>query len=184
MSTALSTTVWEAVSEPTVAGVPIYVFLISLVVVLLFRDTIVKSAWAATGGVLISVLRKVLNALAEQWSQFISKTEGNTTDHTPQKPRRDKSPAKSSTKTDRVAKITISDKVHKDTPTKRVGGSWVTGARVSATVAAQLEKEWPTMNDLRKATHNQIKEFKEKTGVNNSVQNLKALVMALREHLA
>ena len=36
----------------------------------------------------------------------------------------------------------------------------------------------------QRRTHNQIKEFKEKTGVNNSVQNLKALVMALREHLA
>ena len=54
MSTALSTTVWEAVSEPAVAGVPIYVFVVSLVVVLLFRDTIVVSAWAATGGVPVS----------------------------------------------------------------------------------------------------------------------------------
>ena len=184
MSTALSTTVWEAVSEPTVAGVPIYVFVVSLAVVLLFRDTIVKSAWAATGGVLISVLRKVLNALAEQWSQFISKTEGNTTDHTPQKPRRDKSPAKSSTKTDRVAKITISDKVHKDTPTKRVGGSWVTGARISQAVANSLEVQWPTVGKLAKATHNQLKEFKEDADVSNSVQNLKALVAALRLHLA
>ena len=184
MSTALSTTVWEAVSEPAVAGVPIYVFLISLVVVLLFRDTIVKSAWAATGGVLISVLRKVLNALAEQWSQLVSKTEGTTTDHTPQKPRRDKSPAKSSTKADRVAKITISDKVHKDTATSRVGGTWVTGARVTQAVANSLEVQWPTVGKLAKATHNQLKEFKEDAGVSNSVQNLKALVAALRLHLA
>ena len=158
--------------------------LISLVVVLLFRDTIVKSAWAATGGVLISVLSKVFNALAEQWSQLFSKTEGITTDHTPQKPRRDKSPAKSSTKADRVAKITISDKVHKDTATSRVGGTWVTGARVTQAVANSLEVQWPTVGKLAKATHNQLKEFKEDAGVSNSVQNLKALVAALRLHLA
>ena len=184
--------VWAA-SQPVVAGISNSVFLFSLAFVLLFRDKIVQVL--RIGALALAfVVAKVFEAFEMfwrfQWSQFIAKAEsklrtaGNTTALTPQKPRHDKSPARALKKADRVNKIIISDKVKKTTPTKRVGGSWVTGARVSATVAAQLEEEWPTMNDLRKATHNQIKEFKEKTGVNNSVQNLKALVMALREHLA
>ena len=181
--------VWAA-SQPVVAGISNAVFLFSLAFVLLFRDKIVQVLRIGALALAFVVAKVFEMNWRFQWSQFIAKAEsklrtaGNTTALTPQKPRHDKSPARALKKADRVNNIIISDKVKKTTPTKRVGGSWVTGARVSATVAAQLEKEWPTMNDLRKATHNQIKEFKEKTGVNNSVQNLKALVMALREHLA
>ena len=184
--------VWAA-SQPVVAGISNSVFLFSLAFVLLFRDKIVQVL--RIGALALAfVVAKVFEAFEMfwrfQWSQFIAKAEsklrtaGNTTALTPQKPRHDKSPARALKKADRVNKIIISDKVKKTTPTKRVGGSWVTGARISQAVANSLEVQWPTVGKLAKATHNQLKEFKEDADVSNSVQPLTALVAALREHLA
>ena len=181
--------VWAA-SQPVVAGISNSVFLFSLAFVLLFRDKIVQVLRIGALALAFVVAKVFEMNWRFQWSQFIAKAEsklrtaGNTTDLTPQKPRHDKSPARALKKADRVNNIIISDKVKKTTPTKRVGGSWVTGARISQAVANSLEVQWPTVGKLAKATHNQLKEFKEDAGVSNSVQNLKALVAALRLHLA
>ena len=78
----------------------------------------------------------------------------------------------------------IDPRIKAATPTKKIGGSLVTGYGISPAVANQMQEMWPKMSDFVQAKKKEVKDWKDEHGVRPALDTLWSARNDIKEHVA